>query len=154
MKKQADSLNSIGYTTISIDRDTKQRIKDLAGDKDIYEFVRTLVKSYAENDENNQIPLKTGIQSQSESIVSLNHKVSMLETAYTTWNEKADKVLRYLADREPEQVALFKILAYGEEKTWSYTPEMLKADISEAVTKVIEKITEKQVNQNGESQPV
>lgn len=80
MKKRSDSLRGIGFTTVSVDSVTKERMKELAGDTPICEFVRELVDDYSRD---KQIPLSTGITSQSTERV-LNGQVNdKLDAVYS-----------------------------------------------------------------------
>ena len=150
MQKRADSTYTIGRTSLVTDVPTREKLKTAAkaAGMPLTEYLRVIADK-----ETKDLQAGFGIPSKRDDMESLKQEVSRLGTAWSTTNEKIEKVVKYLADREPEQVALFKILAYGEEKP-AYTPEMLKADISEAVAKVIEKMTEKQYESGDEKQPV
>jgi hypothetical protein len=80
MKKQPNSLRSYGFTTLSIDNDTKSTIKQLAGDTPICEFMREMVNDYAGN---KQVPLSTGI-TRNPVIDKLNSLESKLNTALSS----------------------------------------------------------------------
>ena len=134
-----------GTKIIRIGKESHDRLLRIAGGDSIIETVSRLTKQ--------ELSGKQGKMLENE-VPATKGDISRLDKTYLSLIEKIEQGLKYLADREPEQVALFKILAYGEDKKTAYTPEMLKADISEAVTKVIEKMAEKQVKPNGESQPV
>lgn len=62
MKTRSDSLRGVGYTTISIDVDTKERIKNLAGDSQICDFVRDMVDFWETNHPQSPMQLGTAIQ--------------------------------------------------------------------------------------------
>lgn len=53
-----DTIRDKGVTTVSIERDVKERMRELAGGKDIYVFVREMVDEYAER--HPQAPLGLG----------------------------------------------------------------------------------------------
>lgn len=58
------TIRDKGIVTIAIERDIKERIKQLAGDTDIYVFVRDMVNDYAKD---KQIPI-TGVGKSKPSI--------------------------------------------------------------------------------------
>ena len=50
MRKRDDSLPSLGYTTISVDKPTKERLLRLAGDTPVFLKMRQIIEEYDERD--------------------------------------------------------------------------------------------------------
>lgn len=95
--KSATSLNSIGYTTVSIDKATKAKIRALKGDKEIFEFVRELVDNYAESEP--QAPLSVGSPGRSDTEVSRLCDRAALLAQYVPMSELRRLALASFIDR-------------------------------------------------------
>lgn len=79
------TIREKGITTLSVERDVKERIRLLAGDTDIYRFVRIMVDEYAEN--HPEIPMNTGVGGGSDDISKqigeMKEEISALKIAIT-----------------------------------------------------------------------
>lgn len=114
MQKRADSVNAYGRTHMLTDKPTKDKLKlaaDAAG-MPLTEYLRVVADRETEN-------LQTGFGIRSKiNDAEVEKQVSnLVDRAYLSLIEKIERGIKYLADHEPDDVAFFKIFAYGQENT-------------------------------------
>lgn len=129
---QDGSIRSLGKTNINVDKVLRDDIRQLAqkNNMTIVDYLRLKVE------EDKQADPQAVMLSNSSPV---DKKISRIESAILTVSDKLENLVKIMAELEPEEIAFFKILAYGQERE-DYTPEMLKADISRMAEKVKSKL--------------
>lgn len=100
--KDINSLNQRGYTTVSIDKETKGMIREMAGDMPVSEFVKEMVFEYAEQ---KQIPM-AGSGGTNSIVDKIDRKLQELDKRLTLTLLKAPGTVIDPKPRTPEELEM------------------------------------------------
>lgn len=120
------TIRDRGVTTLSVCKDTKQRLIELADGAPLYEYIDALVEKESQGRQS-----RLGSPDFRQNVPATKEDINAIGRVWQSTNAKIEDALNRLASIEkqvtPNGPALFRIMAAPAKP--DYTPAMLKADI-------------------------